>query len=112
MTHPVVERVIHKFRSVVNYIALLDSREPLIRDLLDLPLNPRRVDLRSSARRLGFSYSRNDRLGRGRLLCDGGSGSGGDGDSSVGALGLFGDLNVPLGSGGRRGRGARGRVRG
>jgi hypothetical protein len=97
---------------VVDYITLLDPREPLIRDLLDLPLNPGRVDLGSSARRFSFSHSSNNSLGRGRLLCDGGSGSGRDGDSSVGTLGLFGDLNVLLGSGGRRRRGARGRVGG
>jgi hypothetical protein len=69
---------------VVDYISFFDPRKSLIWDLLDFPLNPRRVDLGTSSCGFSLGDGRNDSLGRCGLL---GNGSGGSsGDIAVGLL--------------------------
>lgn len=72
---------------MVDDISIFDSRESLIRDLLDFPLNTGRVDLGSCSHWLGLGDGRDDSLGRGDFLSD--RGCRGSGNSAVGSLDLF-----------------------
>ena len=83
---------------MVDDIRIFNPGKSLIWDFLDLPLNPRWVDLRTSSGGFSLGDCSNDSLGGGGFLRDGGSR--GSGDVAVGLLCYL------LGSGGRR-RGAR-----
>lgn len=84
---------------MVDDIRIFDPGKSLIWYLLDLPLNPRWVDLRTGSRGFSLGDCSNDSLGGGGFLRDGGGR--GSGNIAVGLLCYF------LGSRGRRRRAGR-----